>query len=76
MNYKLISPSNYFTEKDLLETVCRNREVDINIIKNPSLKSIINPLKLERMQKAIGIVMTYRNFGGKFRVGIVVDSDA
>lgn len=71
--YKLISPSNYFTE-NLLEVICRNRKVDINKIKNPSIDDVIDSTKLVNMDKLINV---FRVFGQQkeVEVGIVIDSD-
>lgn len=75
--FQLISPSSYFTD-DLLEVVCRNRGVDINLIKNPSADNVIDAYKLEKMVKAVHIFKQYYSFTigeHKINLGIIVDSD-
>jgi len=70
--YKLIFESDYYKD-DLLEVIARNRNVNLNKIKNPSAGDIIHYSKLHKMQNAIKATMHYRKRGA--RVGIVIDSD-
>lgn len=71
--YKLISPSNYF-EDDLLKVVCRNRKVDLEQIKNPSINNTVHHSNLQRLRNAVNVVSAFSR--KESRVGIVVDSDA
>jgi len=73
MSYKLISKSNYFTE-NLLEVICRNRKVDINKIKNPSINDTVEPTKLVNMDKLMNVFRVYGQ-QKEVEVGLVVDSD-
>lgn len=71
--YKLKSNSNYF-EEDLLEVLARHRNVDLDLIKNPSEKSVIHYSKLENLQKAVEITNNFYQYNDVI-VGIIVDSD-
>jgi len=71
--YKLISESDYYKE-DLLEVVARNRNKDLNKIKNPSINDIIHHSKLNKMDKVVNAIVTFGKRESS-EVGIVVDSD-
>lgn len=76
--FKLISPSNYF-EDDLLERVCKNRKVDINKIKEPSIDDTIPYSCLDLLSRAVSIFKVYIEAAQAetiVKVGIIVDSDA
>lgn len=74
--YKLISPSNYFVE-DILPVVCRNRKVDINLIKNPSAESIISYTLLDKIDKAVAVFLHFNELAKtqSIKIGLIVDSD-
>jgi len=74
MNYKQISKANYFT-CDLLETVCNNRGVDTNKIKNPSIEDTIHYSKLLRLDKVVNAIKIFSKRESS-EIGIIVDSDA
>ena len=71
--YKLINPSSVFTE-DILDVVCRNRGVDKERIKNPSISDVIHFSKLKNIDKAVKL---FKNITKRetSEVAIVVDSD-
>jgi len=71
--YKLITQSNYYKE-DLLEVIARNREKDLNKIKNPSISETIHYSNLCKIENAVNATLHYSKKYTK--VGIVVDSDA
>lgn len=72
--YKLISESDYYKE-DLLEVVARNRNKDLNKIKNPSINDIIHYSKLNKIDKVVNAIITFGKRESS-EVGIEVDSDA
>lgn len=75
--YKLITPSNFF-EDDLLERVCKNRKVDINKIKNPTVDDIIPFNYLDMLDRAVAIFGAYissARAGSPVKIGMIVDSD-
>ena len=71
--YKLISNSNVFTD-DILDVVCKNRGVDKNKIKNPSVEDVIHYSKLKNIDKAVQLFKTITKRESS-ELAIVVDSD-
>lgn len=71
--YKLINPSSVFTE-DILDVVCRNRGVDKEKIKNPSINDVVHYSKLKNIDKAIKVFKKIIS-KGKVVIAIIIDAD-
>lgn len=71
--YKLISPSNYFSD-DLLTKVCNNRKVELTTIKNVTADSIIPYALLNKIDKVVAAIIHYAS-NPEAIIGLIIDSD-
>lgn len=73
MKYKL---KNDKTNKDILELICENRNIDIKNLPtylNPTKDAIMNPLIYNNMKLACETIMAAIN--NNLKIGVLVDSD-